>query len=104
MKSIILALILLVGHQLIAQNLSFGSFGPASLKRGMTYQISWTAGMTGENVNLHLIDARGKVTSLGTIENSGSATVAIPSRTKPGRYFLRITSQSGSVTRSPETL
>lgn len=69
-------------------------FNYKSLKRGKTYDLTWTGGSSSNILNIELYKGKNKVALFSNIANVGEYKLTLPKNTKPGKgYKLRISDQ-----------
>lgn len=69
-----------------------------SVKRGTSQLIRWRGGDSKQDVRVELLKDGAVSATLGTVQNAGSYSWAIPSNQKPGTYGLRLTNGRETVT------
>ena len=73
------------------------------IKRGKTYEINWVGGVSDESIIIQLVNKDGVIKELNAVANTGQYSIQIPTRTRLGKYSLKLVSaKSGEVSASKE--
>lgn len=92
--SLVTCLLIIIAAQ--AQDFSITSIDAVpTLKRGKAYNFNWKSNSPDQKVMLSLKDSRDNITAIGSVLNTGTAVVKIPSRIRPGRYQVALETNNG---------
>ena len=92
------SLILFSGHcQEQIQFKSFKEIKPFTFKRGKSYEISWTGGVSTDVLTIHLVKGGVKVSEWVNVANTGRHEFKFPASLRPGKDYSFDVVRNGDV-------